>query len=282
MTGSFIQTLADGSVQSLPWVAHLVVALSLGAGLVMWISGEKVLKPAFALLGGVAGGSIGFLFLPAAIDTMFGIPSPYLGLGIGAAIGFLVGTTLFRFVVAASTGLAFAIAGLLVSATYLSHTVGLNTPPPPEVPTAAGSGGSSPVNGLSPTTQRVLEDLRPVTARVKAFVSGSSERLSAQWRIQEERNKVVMGVSALGAGLFGFFLSLFAPKRSTILTTALFGSALVLGSGAWLLTAVNAPGVKYLDRGPLVWLGIWIIAAILGLGVQLRAGKKPEHAGAPG
>src|SRR5512140_1812676 len=128
MHNLIFQTLAaaePSSVRSLPWVAHAVVGAGLAAGIVMWLCGGRLLKPVFALLGGLMGGSIGFVLMASVTESIAGIPSPYLGLGVGAVLGLIAGIALFRFAVAISTGLAFGIAGLLVSATYLNMTVGL-------------------------------------------------------------------------------------------------------------------------------------------------------------
>ena len=73
------------TVHSLPWVAHGVVAASLAAGVIMWLSGGKLLKPLFAFLGGVAGGAVGFVALPTATAAVFNVPSPYVGFEIGRA-----------------------------------------------------------------------------------------------------------------------------------------------------------------------------------------------------
>ena len=281
MPWHLIQSLGaaePSSVQSLPWVAHAVVGASLTAGVILWLSGGKLLKLVFSALGALIGGGIGFLLLPAATtSSMFTIPSPYVGLVIGAAVGLLAGVALFRFAVAISTGVAFGIAGLLISATYLSVTVGMHSARPSAVPTAAGGPPTSPepAHNLTEATKRMVDEgVKPVAQRVHRFVSDNGEQLKAQWEAQTEHNKVALGVSTLGAGLFGFFISLFAPKRSTALATALFGSAVVLGCSLWLLKAFDAPGQKYLsDQGPMVWLAAWMVAAVLGLAVQLRAGK---------
>lgn len=263
------------SVQNLPWVAHAVVVVALIAGIIMWLSGGKLMKPLFCVLGAVAGGSIGFLLAPTATASFFGVPSPYVGLGMGALIGLIAGVSLFRFAVAIATGLAFAIAGLLISATYMKLTVGAHFPKPAGVATAAQLAPTSPEpahTNAEAAKRAVMEGFRPVAERVRLFVSDNSGRLKDQWEEQTEHNKVVLGVSTLGGALFGFFISLFAPRRSTSLATALFGSAIVLGGSVWLLRAFDAPGVKYLDQGPMVWLSVWIVAAILGLAVQLRVG----------
>ena len=59
----------------------------------------------------------------------------------------------------------------------------------------------------------------------------------------------------------------------------MLGSAIVLGCSVWLLNAVNAPGRSYLNQGPVVWLGVWALAAVLGVAVQMRGAAK--HGTAP-
>ncbi len=277
-----IQCLAaaePSSVQNLPWVAHAVVAVALIAGVIMWLSGGKLLKPIFCVIGALAGGSIGFLLAPTATASVFGVPSPYVGLGMGALIGFVAGVSLFRFAVAIATGLAFAIAGLLISSTYLNLTVGLHSPKPIGVPTSALTQSPEPAHSNAEAAKRaVMEGLGPVAERVRRFVSENADNLKESWSDQTEHNKVVLGVSTAGAALFGFFISLFAPRRSTSLATALFGSAIVLGSAVWLLRAFDAPGSRYLVQGPMIWLAVWMVAAILGLAVQIRGGGSSKPA----
>ena len=269
---------ADSSVQSLPWVAHAVVGVCLGAGAVLWLAGKKVVKPIFALFGAAIGGGIGFLMLPTTIGSIGGFPSPYVGLAGGAIVGLIAGIATLRFALAIATGLAFGVAGLLVCATYLDLSVGLKTAPPATAPTTAPtSAAPSPM-----TSERfITEGVAPVAHRVKKFVGANSDHLKDTWGAQQEPDRVVLGVSSLGAGLFGFFLALFTPARSTSLATAMTGSAIVLACSVWLLNAFEGPGRQYLDQGPMVWLAVWAVAAILGLVAQMRSGASAEHAGAP-
>ncbi|HEU4759255.1 MAG TPA: hypothetical protein VFT91_04655 [Dehalococcoidia bacterium] len=282
MDAHLFQSLAaaePSSVQNLPWVAHALVGAALVAGVIMWLSGGKLLKPIFCILGALAGGAVGFLVAPSATSSVFGVPSPYVGLGIGAVIGLVAGVSLFRFAVAIATGLAFAIAGLLISSTYLNLTVGLSSPKPVELPTSALATSPEPAHSSAEAAKRaVMEGFRPVAERVRMFVSENASRLKDTWSAQTEHNKVVLGVSTAGAALFGFFISLFAPRRSTSLATALFGSAIVLGGSVWLLRAFDAPGSKYLVQGPMVWLGVWIVATVLGVAVQMRTGGSHKPA----
>jgi hypothetical protein len=269
----------SSSVQSLPWIAHAMIGVCLVIGAVLWLAGRKVIKPVFSLLGAALGGAIGFLMLPEAISSVAGIPSPYIGLGAGAIIGLMGGIALLRFAMAIGTGVAFGVAGLLICATYLHMTVGLSTPKPVGVPSAAALISNEP----TPLTRErfISEGVAPVAQRVQGFVRENSESFKNTWESQKEQDKVVLGVSALGAALFGFFLALFAPSRSTSLATAMLGSAIVLGCSIWLLNAFEAPGRRYLEQGPIVWLGVWAAAAVLGVAVQMKSGKRQQHSSAP-
>src|SRR4051812_43116232 len=97
------------TLQALPIGAHGLAAAGLVAGLVLWLIGRKVIKPIFAVLGAIGGGSVGFFVGPAvAAGDVGGISTPYLGMGIGAAIGVSVAIVLFRVAMAVSTGVVLA------------------------------------------------------------------------------------------------------------------------------------------------------------------------------
>jgi hypothetical protein len=265
-----------GSVQSLPWAAHGLAAGGLATGIIMWLVGRRLLKPGFALLGAIFGAMIGLFTASAATESVFGVPSPYIGISLGALVGLGAGVMLFRFAVAITTGLALALAGGLISAAYLHFS------PKPTTPiTASSTSLTIPTPALDEAGRlhRFIEGARPMASQVHDFVSQRYDDLHAAWSELPEHDQVVLGVSTLGTGIAGFVLGLFAPRRSAAVATALFGSALFMGCGVWLLHALNVPGNKYLDQGALVWLPTWMALALIGMAIQVSGmGTKTKEA----
>lgn len=278
-----------GSIQNLPWAAHMVIGFALVTGLVLWLAGRSVLKGCFALLGALVGGSLGFLLLPEATPSVGGVPSPYIGLAGGAVAGFVAGVTLFRFAVAISTGAAMSVAAVLIAATALKIE---------PAPAAAEQSGllttlqdlarpSEPAEttglkeaDLPKAAQVVIDGMRPVAERVRDFARENSQRARSTWDAQPDRSRTILGLVGLGGAFAGFVIGMYAPKRSTALATAMVGSGIVLASAAWLLQAFDNPLNVRLDHGPMVWLGVWGLAAAAGLAFQLRPQGKAKAAAA--
>lgn len=271
------------SLSSLPMAAHLLAVVGLIAGLVLWVMGRKVLRPIFCILGAVGGAGAGFFLLAQVTENMFGVPSPYLGMTLGATLGLAAAFMLFRFAVAISTGLALGLAGVLLAAAYVNfRPVFTESPPPPEQLTtpALSAPGFSPSETPS-RREQVIEAVRPVAQKVREFVRAKVEDLNTAWEARSGQDRLVLAGSGLGAALAGFLLGLLAPRRSAAIATALVGSAVWLGSAAWLVAAMETPGRKLLDQSAVVWLVIWLVAATLGVAAQitgLRQKKKPAPA----
>jgi hypothetical protein len=267
-----------GSIQNLPWAAHMVIGLALVTGLVLWLAGRSVLKGCFALLGALGGGCLGFLLLPEATASVGGVPSPYIGLAGGAAAGFVAGVTLFRFAVAISTGAAMCVAAVLIAATALKiEPAPVAVEPPGFLTTLQELGTPSeprPKDDLPEAAQVVIEGMRPVAERVREFARENSQRARSTWDAQPDRSRTILGLAGLGGAFAGFVIGMYAPKRSTALATAMIGSGIVLGSAAWLLQAFGNPLNVRLDHGPMVWVGAWGLAAAAGLAFQLRPQRK--------
>lgn len=96
-------------LSGLPWGVHLAVALAFAAGLVVWLSGEKFLKPMVVLLCGGVGATLGLLMTPATPWGQSGSLGAYhhmfIGLGVGAVLGMLI----FRSAAALALGVVLAM-----------------------------------------------------------------------------------------------------------------------------------------------------------------------------
>lgn len=269
-----------GSFQALPAAAHILAGIGVLTGLVFWLMGRKLLKGAFALFGGVAGAMAGFFLLPTVMESFYGVPSPYLGLAAGALIGLSIGVFLFRFAVAITTGLALGLAGALIGAVYIHFAPA----PPSETPAIAAPALNTPIppTGLSPTTsdriQKALDAARPMAQDVADFVSHRADEVYTAWKALPTHEQMVMAISGFGAASIGFALGLLAPKRSSAIATALFGSALWMGCGVWLAEAANMPGYDRLHNA-VVWLPAWLILAMAGFVLQIKGlGRKKAAA----
>jgi hypothetical protein len=271
----------DPSVGSLPLAAHMLALLGLIGGLVLWLVGQKVIKPVFGALGGVLGGLIGFLTMPSiAPADIGGIPSPYIGLGIGAVFGLGAGLMLFRFAVAISTGIALGLAGILISAASIHFTplqdASKNLG---NLQNSAIKAAQSPIDPtLTSRTDKAMAVAKPVAQTVKEFVESQADDIRASWNSLQGHEQVVLGLSGVGGLVAGFFVGLFFPRKSAAVATSLFGSAVWVPSLMWLVNALEIPGRQYLDRGPIFWLIVWVVIAVIGIAIQVSGHKRKPPA----
>lgn len=120
---------AWSAVQALPVQAHIVMMATLVIGVVLWLFGRKLIKPATGLLGIAIGCMIGLLVAPRfGVSELFGVPIILIGLGAGGLIGLTISLFILKTAVTVLSGGVFAVGGLLGGIVYIEAT----TPPPPE------------------------------------------------------------------------------------------------------------------------------------------------------
>lgn len=282
MLNALVQSVlaqADPAVNSLPLAAHILAVLGLGCGLVLWLVGQKVLKPVFGLLGAVFGGLIGFFTLPSiAPGAVANIPSPYVGLAVGAVFGLGAGLMLFRFAVAISTAIALGLAGTLIGAASINFTpmqnATQNLSALKSSATQAGKQAFDPT--ITSKKEQAIAIAKPVAQVVKEFIENWAEDVKAAWAALTGEQQVILGLSGLGGAAVGFFIGLFAPVKSSAIATSLFGSAVCLPSLMWIVNALEVPGREKLDRGAIFWLIAWVVVATIGFAVQVTGGRRKK------
>lgn len=143
------------SLQALPWLVHILVGLALITGLVLWLVGSSVLRPATTVVSCIVCGLFGYFFWPVLAGGS-GI-SPYLGLFIGMVVGCLLGVAMYRLTTAATFGAILAAGfALMISAgfslttgsTRLTAAAGVSLIEPtdyPEPPDTGMGGGEQPI-----------------------------------------------------------------------------------------------------------------------------------------
>ncbi len=280
----FLLAQADPAVGSLPLAAHILAVLGLGCGLVLWLVGQKVLKPVFGLLGAVFGGLIGFFTLPAiSPGTIANVQSPYVGLAIGAVFGLGAGLMLFRFAVAISTAVALGLAGTLIGAASINFTpmqnATQNLSALKSSATQAGKGAIDPT--ITSKKEQAIAIAKPVAQVVKEFIENWADDVKAAWNSLKGDQQVILGLSGLGGAAVGFFIGLFFPVKSSAIATSLFGSAVWLPSLMWIVNALQVPGREKLDRGAIFWLIVWMVVAVIGFAVQISGGRRKKKSSEP-
>lgn len=279
-----------------------IVAIGLACGLLLWLLGSKVLRPAAAVLGGAIGSAVGVIApTTLGIIEIAGVPASLFGLGTGAVLGMLMALALYRAVLTFSTGLVFGAAGLMTSLAVFTPTGPVAPEPTATDPVATvfdgrayleaaaitvwqdnvETGEVTPNDGLSEPTleQRAMD-------RAMAFVRTTGSAIQRHWASLSDESKLIVLGSTLGALMFGLILGLAAPERASAVVTAALGSGLWLYCFAWLSVSESAPWVDSLDLGARGWAVVWAVTAMIGTGSQLllwsrkHKPKVPVEAGA--
>ncbi len=258
------------SLQALPMGVHVVLGAGLAAGMVLWLAGSRVAQPMFALFGVVLGSSLGFFLAPLlAIEPVNDIPTPYLGLGVGALLGLAVSVALFRFTMAIGAAVVLALACMMGTSVYLDHAQPTSqeeaAPQAESAPPPSDEITSTPVpfSSANPT-----EWARQAAERTRAFLDNAAAAGKRRWDQVPGEHRLMVAGGGAGGALFGFLFGVFVPKRASALVTALFGSAMWLACAAWVAHATAAPGLAILDQPKQVWLVIWPATAAVGMLVQ--------------
>ncbi|MDF1809368.1 MAG: hypothetical protein P1U42_06700 [Phycisphaerales bacterium] len=283
--------------QSLPEGGSVPLGMALMAGLMLWLVGARVIKPVFFLFGLAIGAFVGTTILP-----LTGLPSFHpggititpgvTGLITGGILGSLVSLAMFRLVIAMTSSLAFAAAGVLGAMIFLHFNPTVSDEIPSETQAALVESGES-VAGIATSLNdeitrqaaersvnlldqdnKVLDDdtkqqLKDAATRSKEFVEQMYNTIKADLDRRPTRDKLI-ALSAGFAGLaFGLLIGVVMPKRTTALVTSLFGSAVCIASTSALLTARTGQRPDFLDQSAVIWAVAWVILTIIGLMVQL-------------
>lgn len=279
-----LQGLSD-----LPWVVHVVVALAMAAGIVLWLTGERLLKPLTIVMCALVGGAIGFLLIPITpwSTAQGGTLTHWHGLGCGAFIGALAGLLMFRSAIALGCGVVFGLLLPMLAAGLLGLTRGGDSPPP--APEATGSGVSALMerveNGAvgqaaNAAVDRLPESAQPAAESVRGFLTSASAKADETWSTLPALHRGVILLSAALGLAGGVIMGLSMPGWACGAVSSLFGAAVWLACFVWMSNAMQLPWRESLDRPTLQWLVIWSIAGVIGTGVQwsgLLARRAPRE-----
>lgn len=314
VAGAVSQTAdrAFALIEGLPFEAHAIMGAALVSGLLLWLWGRALLKPAAGLLGVAAGAFTGLFLAPAfGVDAVFGVPVWVICMVAGGALGLSIALLALRIAVVGLSSVAFGLAGLMIAVAVVE------TPRPPGASETAAaevgaveSGGAEGVDpeGLSPR-ERVRRDIEALGLRLQsrpgerpeAIEPGAAapadtrsefdvvldhvgEVVTTAWdyvrasflSISPADRAMVAGSTLAGLGL-GVVFGVVLPRRSSALVTALAGSAMWLTATVWLAQLAPArydAARAVVEHDPKSWAVIWPVVALIGLSLQLTGRRR--------
>lgn len=290
--------LADLTLaQALPEGGSVPLGVALLAGLLLWIMGARVIKPVFFLLGLAIGAFAGTTILPLTGLPTFNpggvtLTPGVTGLIAGGILGSLVSLAMFRLVIAFTSALAFAAAGVVGALIFLHFNPTVGEGDPSDAQTAMVESGESIAGITSSLNEEITREaaersadlldrdekfldedtkqqLKDAAERSRQFLKQLGQTISEEMERRPARDKMIAFSSGFAGLAFGLLLGVAMPRRTTALVTSLFGSAVCMASVSALLTARSGERPEYLDQSALVWAIVWAGLTIMGLMIQL-------------
>lgn len=266
----------------MPWGVHMVVALLLAAGIVLWLTGERLIKSMVVIIATMTGAVVGVL---AVALTGIGVANGYTawhGLGVGAFVGLLAGLLIYRSAIALCSGVVFGVMAPMLAAGLMS--LGHGPAAPARIADAAPAGGPATLNvrsaelGAAVARSAMLakardelvipDNVRDVTERARIGAGDLASQVSGAWGALSPVHRVTIILCAAFGLAGGIILGHSMPAWATAATSSGFGAALMLGAFVWLSNGFGAPWRAMLDRPVLHWLTIWTAATLVGVLVQ--------------
>jgi len=294
--------------QTLPEGGSVPLGMALMAGLLLWLVGSRVIKPVFFLFGLAIGAFVGTTIIPLTGLPSFDIGGITLtpgvtGLLAGGILGSLVSLAMFRLVIAMTSAMAFAAAGVLAAMIFLHFNPTISTGDPSETEIALAESADS-LAGITTSLNEeisrqaaeqavnllgddgeILDDdtkqqLKDAATRSKEFVEHMYNTIKADLDSRPTRDKLIALSSGFAGLAFGLLVGVMMPKRTTALVTSLFGSAVCMAATTALLTARTGARPGFMNQSAVIWAVAWIVLTVLGLMVQLgflaRGSSKPR------
>ena len=281
-------------IADLPWTGLIPVAVVFVVGLIMWASGRRVLRTVFAAAGILVGCVMGLAASEVDRVIATGMPA-WSVVVIGAVLLGIVAAAAYRLVLAASIGLL--LAGLIPLGVAVASELGAVTiqddggitvqqPMATAAPdfldvwlneiSAPAEAEAETRPGMEPTEagSSPAENLPSWSERVRRVYTAVLDLPGLVWDRTNDPLRLILLAGAASGAVMGLFLGAAAPAISASIVTALGGSLLLLSSGCAMALKLRAPE-QWLPSTTAQWLLWWMVAAIIGLGLQWIFRTKP-------
>lgn len=260
------------AIQEHPLWGHAGLIALLVTGVLLWVSGRRVLKPSFAVIGALSGGFLGQAVVPGlGIDSMFGVSGEIAGAAVGGTLGALAAILIFR--VAVGVLSASVVGGLaLLGASVFIQTSDL---PAEDAARDTDQAQVEIENSLDESSsdwrnpEELLSSAAENADEPSKFVSDLFYGFKAEfWDPLDGGDQMLLTSSGLAGFVAGLALGVFAPKKTTALVTAFAGAGMWLPALYFLSQTLDLPGKAILERMPIEWLAIWLVVSMTGLLIQ--------------
>ena len=238
--------LLDVISDSPPMIWQVGLVLAVVIGIVLWLLGRRVVRPAYAVCGLVLGGIVA-LAVSREVNSG-GTVIPWIVLG--AVTGCLLSFLMFRIWM----GLSFATMLALIAP--CAHIVWEGITPPTSSPSVLTE---SSENQISENQHLLQSQIIEAYEKQKAIVQ-------KWWTNLEKTTQHTLALAAGGGGLIGLIAGLIYPYQIASCQSALVGAMLFMTALRGLLV-INAPWLsQWLPQNPrasLILLGLITISGAL-------------------
>lgn len=237
----------------------LTIALGFGAlvGLMLWLFGHKLARPACVISGLVLGG-LGGLVIGETLAEKGAMLLPLI-IG-GAIVGALLSALLFRIWMAVTGSVLLAVVALATAIAWAGT-------PQPTVPLLDDAREIEASLGTieQAITNTVKSPLESFREALHTKLEQGGLELRQWWKDLNSRTQSVLISTAAAAGLTGFFLGLIVPNIAASLQTALVGALLIFSCITELLTVhlVQTTWLPHTPRSAILTMGLITIVGLL-------------------
>jgi hypothetical protein len=285
-------------IRDLPVSGVIPVFLLVVLGLLLWAAGRRMLRFAVAAAGLVCGSLLGLL----AGEATGMAYAAWIGSVIGALAMAGAALLAFRAAVAMIMAVVFAIASplcVIAIAEIQAKRAGVSvrdgeihnpitdkatqwwdrveqTEAGEQTRLAIKSATDATKKKLDASLQRARDALSESVgtqvadqlAEVQRFTARLVAAIKSQWDQAPESMRPTLIFAALLGAVVGLFVGFFAHSFSAAAVTACAGSLLWLGAARVLAVRLGIPEGPWMPASGTAWLSVWLITALLGLGIQ--------------
>jgi hypothetical protein len=285
------------SIQQMPLAGLVPAVMLLIAGLVLWMAGKTILRGAFILMGFLLGALIGLLLDDSWQAGMPGWVMPVLGGVVLAAVAGLTYRLAAAVMMAIALGLACPLCVIAVNEWQVERGRGITSEGDENIEVTSSIGSAIEEHQaeldkakaelqhirdqasqkiVDAAARRGLEvEATAGIERVRSFGSAVAQSIKQRWSETPKRLRPMLMLSGLVGALTGLILGLVARRFSDCAVTAMLGAAIWLTAANVIALRSGLPDGPWMPKSSIVWMGLWLIVAIIGLSVQWARRQKP-------